>query len=84
MLDWVAPRAFVETPLPLIAVPTTSGTGSEVTRSSVVNDTTRQIKVSLRDWAIAPKIAIVDPGLTLGLPALLTASTGMDAFTHAI
>lgn len=84
VLDWVAPRAFVEMPLPLIAVPTTSGTGSEVTRSSVVNDTTRQIKVSLRDWNIAPKIAVVDPGLTLGLPALLTASTGMDALTHAI
>lgn len=84
VLDWVAPRAFVKMPLPLVAVPTTSGTGSEVTRSSVVNDTTRQIKVSLRDWNIAPRIAIVDPGLTLGLPALLTASTGMDALTHAI
>lgn len=83
-LDWVAPRTFVEPPLPLIAIPTTAGTGSEVTRSSVVNDTTRQIKVSLRDWAIAPRIAIVDPGLTLGLPPLLTASTGMDALTHAI
>lgn len=83
-LDWVAPRTFGRTPLPLVAVPTTAGTGSEVTRSSVVNDTTRQIKVSLRDWNIAPRIAIVDPGLTLGLPPLLTASTGMDALTHAI
>jgi len=71
-------------PLPLIAVPTTAGTGSEVTRSSVINDSDRQIKISLRDWNIAPKIAIVDPGLTLGLPPLLTASTGMDALTHAI
>ena len=83
-LDWVAPRTFTNPPLPLIAVPTTAGTGSEVTRSSVINDTARQIKVSLRDWAIAPKIAIVDPGLTLGLPPLLTAATGMDALTHAI
>ncbi len=83
-LDWVAPRTFTNPPLPLIAVPTTAGTGSEVTRSSVVNDTARQIKVSLRDWAIAPRIAIVDPGLTLGLPPLLTASTGMDTLTHAI
>ncbi len=83
-LDWVAPRNFTNPPLPLIAVPTTAGTGSEVTRSSVVNDTTRQIKVSLRDWAIAPRIALVDPGLTIGLPPLLTASTGMDALTHAI
>ncbi len=83
-LDWVAPRSFATPPLPLVAVPTTSGTGSEVTRSSVINDTARQIKVSLRDWAIAPRIAIVDPGLTLGLPPLLTAATGMDALTHAI
>jgi alcohol dehydrogenase len=83
-LDWVAPRSFSTPPLPLVAVPTTSGTGSEVTRSSVINDTARQIKVSLRDWAIAPRIAIVDPGLTLGLPPLLTAATGMDALTHAI
>jgi alcohol dehydrogenase len=84
VLDWVAPRAFTETPLPLVAIPTTAGTGSEVTRSSVVNDTNRQIKVSLRDWNIAAKIAIVDPELTLGLSPLLTASTGMDALTHAI
>lgn len=83
-LDWVAPRAFSNPPLPLVAVPTTAGTGSEVTRSSVINDTARQIKVSLRDWQIAPRIAIVDPGLTHGLPPLLTASTGMDALTHAI
>lgn len=83
-LDWTAPRAFANAPLPLVAVPTTAGTGSEVTRSAVVNDTARQIKVSLRDWAIAPRIALVDPGLTLGLPPLLTAATGMDALTHAI
>lgn len=84
VLDWVAPRTFEHPPLPLVAIPTTAGTGSEVTRSSVINDTSRQIKVSLRDWAIAPRIAIVDPGLTLGLPPLLTAATGMDALTHAI
>ncbi len=82
--DWLPPRTFTEMPLPLIAVPTTAGTGSEVTRSSVINDSDRQIKISLRDWNIAPKIAIVDPGLTIGLPPLLTASTGMDALTHAI
>jgi len=84
VVDWLPPRTFTEMPLPLIAVPTTAGTGSEVTRSSVINDSDRQIKISLRDWNIAPKIAIVDPGLTLGLPPLLTASTGMDALTHAI
>ena len=84
VVDWLPPRVFEQMPLPLIAVPTTAGTGSEVTRSSVVNDTTRQIKISLRDWNIAPKIAIVDPELTIGLPPLLTAATGMDALTHAI
>lgn len=84
VVDWLPPRVFENPPLPLIAVPTTAGTGSEVTRSSVVNDTRRQIKISLRDWNIAPRIAVVDPGLTLGLPPILTASTGMDALTHAI
>ncbi len=82
--DWVAPRPFSKLPLPIIAIPTTAGTGSEVTRSSVINDTERQIKISLRDSAIAPKVALVDPELTYSLPAALTASTGMDALTHAI
>ncbi len=82
--DWVAPRSFPTPPLPLIAIPTTAGTGSEVTRSSVINDTERAIKISLRDARIAPVVGLVDPGLTLGLPAALTASTGMDALTHAV
>lgn len=82
--DWLPPKTFTQPPLPLIAVPTTAGTASEVTRSSVINDTARQIKISLRDWNIAPRIAVVDPGLTLGLPPLLTAATGMDALTHAV
>ena len=82
--DWIAPRPFTKTPLPIIAIPTTAGTGSEVTRSSVINDTERQIKISLRDSQIAPKVALVDPELTYSLPSALTASTGMDALTHAI
>jgi alcohol dehydrogenase len=82
--DWLPPRTFSVPPLPLIAVPTTAGTASEVTRSSVINDTERGIKISLRDIRIAPRFAVVDPDLTLGLPPALTASTGMDALTHAV
>lgn len=82
--DWLAPRTFPTAPLPLIAIPTTAGTGSEVTRSAVINDTERAIKISLRDAQIAPVIGLVDPELTLGLPPALTASTGMDALTHAV
>ncbi len=82
--DWIAPRTFPNPPLPLIAIPTTAGTGSEVTRGAVINDTERAIKISLRDTRIAPRFAIVDPALTLSLPPALTAATGMDALTHAI
>ena len=82
--DWIAPRTFPTPPLPLVAIPTTAGTGSEVTRSAVINDTERAIKISLRDSQIAPRFAIVDPDLTLSLPPSLTAATGMDALTHAI
>lgn len=69
---------------PIIAVPTTAGTGSEVTRSSVVTDTKRRFKFSMRDLEMAPKLAVLDPELTYKLPKALTASTGMDAFVHAI
>ncbi|MBU2602367.1 MAG: iron-containing alcohol dehydrogenase [Actinobacteria bacterium] len=69
---------------PLIAVPTTAGTGSEVTFWSVITDTARSFKMSVGSPLIAPRVALVDPELTLGLPAALTASTGMDALTHAI
>ncbi|WP_019412957.1 iron-containing alcohol dehydrogenase [Paenisporosarcina sp. TG20] len=69
---------------PIIAIPTTAGTGAEVTRSSVITDTVRKIKFTIKDVNIAPVVAIVDPELTYGLPAPLTASTGMDALVHAI
>lgn len=82
--EWAAPRAFALDPLPLLAIPTTAGTGSEVTRSSVINDTARAIKFTIRDLRIAPKIALVDADLTLSLPPAITAATGMDALTHAI
>ncbi|WP_202077644.1 iron-containing alcohol dehydrogenase [Caldalkalibacillus salinus] len=69
---------------PVVAIPTTAGTGAEVTRSSVITDTTRKEKLTIKDVKIAPKLAIVDPTLTHALPPSLTASTGMDALVHAI
>jgi alcohol dehydrogenase class IV len=69
---------------PLIAIPTTAGTGSEVTIAAVIKDNARGIKLEFSSPFIPPNVAILDPELTLGLPPGLTASTGMDALTHAI
>jgi len=69
---------------PVVAIPTTAGTGSEVTRSSVITDTARQFKMTVKDVRLAPKLALVDPETTFTLPAGITASTGMDALVHAI
>lgn len=69
--------------LPLIAVPTTSGTGSEVARGAIlIVDDHR--KLGFHSWNLLPKAAICDPELTMGLPPLLTAATGMDAIAHCI
>jgi len=68
---------------PLIAIPTTSGTGSEVARGAIIIvDDGR--KLGFHSWGLVPKTAICDPGLTLGLPPLLTAATGMDAIAHCM
>jgi len=69
---------------PLICIPTTSGTGSELTFSSVITDTKNNYKMTVKNAFTAPKTAICDPELTLTVPAHLTAATGMDALTHAI
>ncbi|MCL4377430.1 MAG: iron-containing alcohol dehydrogenase [Actinobacteria bacterium] len=69
---------------PVIAVTTTSGTGSEVTKWAVVSNPVTYEKSFLESEYIIPKVAIVDPELTLGLPKQLTAATGMDALSHAI
>lgn len=69
---------------PLIAVPTTAGTGSEVTLVAVVADTAAQTKLSYTSYKLVPDVAFLDPVLTQSLPAKLTATTGMDALTHAI
>jgi alcohol dehydrogenase class IV len=69
---------------PFIAVPTTAGTGSEVTRNAVLGVPERHFKVSLRSPWLLPRLAVVDPELTLGLPPAITARTGLDALTQLI
>ncbi|MDZ7345795.1 MAG: iron-containing alcohol dehydrogenase [candidate division KSB1 bacterium] len=77
-------RPLEQKPLPLIAVPTTAGTGSEATKNAVLRSEEHGVKVSLRhDWLL-PVAAVVDPALTLTLPATVTAYTGMDALTQLI
>jgi alcohol dehydrogenase class IV len=68
----------------MIAVPTTAGTGSEVTRNAVLGVPEEGVKVSLRSPMMLPRVAIIDPQLTYGLPQAITASTGLDALTQLI
>lgn len=70
--------------LPVIAVPTTAGTGTEVTRNAVLGSQEHGVKVSLRSPSMMPRVALVDPALCLGLPRNATASTGMDALSQLI
>jgi alcohol dehydrogenase class IV len=70
--------------LPLIAIPTTAGTGSEVSNIAVVKDIENGRKLVLLDRAIYPAVALLDPRLTQGLPAKITAATGVDALTHVV
>ena len=70
--------------IPMIAVATTSGTASEVTNISVLTDLEKNIKQPMNDNAMYPKIAVVDPELTLTVPKQITASTGLDVLSHAI
>jgi len=70
--------------LPVIAIPTTAGTGSEVSYWAVMTDDDTQVKIGIGGALVFPRVALVDPALTLSLPPFLTATTGMDALTHAI
>jgi alcohol dehydrogenase len=69
---------------PLMAIPTTAGTGSEVTPWAVITDLSRKVKMGVGGAFLVPTIAVIDPELMLTLPPLLTAATGMDALTHCI
>ena len=74
----------LRTPAPIYAVPTTAGTGSEVTVAAVISDPERQSKLVIVDPRMVPRMAALDPSLMTGLPPHITAATGIDALTHAI
>ncbi|MCY3833073.1 MAG: iron-containing alcohol dehydrogenase [Chloroflexi bacterium] len=79
-----AGRKLDAAPLPFIALPTTAGTGAEVTKNAVLGSKAHRVKVSLRDNRMLADIALVDPALTHSLPPAVTASTGMDALTQVL
>ena len=83
-LDYAGLHKVRNRPLPVIAIPTTAGTGSEVTLWSVFTDDTRSIKVAIGGLLMYPAVALCDPELTLELPPPMTAATGMDALAHAV
>lgn len=82
--DWVGFDTLKTRITPLICVPTTAGTGSEVTPDAVITDTDNHVKLDIFDIKVAPWVALVDPNVLMGLPKRIMASTGVDALTHAI
>jgi len=83
--DYVEKDIEIENnPLPLIAIPTTSGTGSEVTSVAVITNKKTDVKMMMKHPSFIPKVAIIDPVLTSSLPPQITAATGIDALCHAI
>jgi alcohol dehydrogenase class IV len=81
--DWWT-RANSDAIAPIIAVPTTAGTGSEVGRASVITDSVTHVKKIIFHPKVLPSIVIADPELTVGMPKIITAGTGMDAFAHCL
>lgn len=82
--DYVGREKISNQPLPFVAIPTTAGTGSEVTIWSVLTDDATGAKVSIGSVMMMPNVALLDPELTVGLPPKITAATGMDALSHAV
>jgi len=81
--DWWS-RADADAIAPIIAVPTTAGTGSEVGRASVITDSVTHVKKIIFHPKVLPEIVICDPELTVGMPQFFTAGTGLDAFAHCV
>ncbi|WP_440711764.1 iron-containing alcohol dehydrogenase [Herbiconiux sp. YIM B11900] len=82
--DYYEAGSIGRRPVPVVAVPSTAGTGSEVTPVAVVTDSARGLKVGLSDPVLVPAAAVVDPLLTLGVPVRATAAAGADALAHAV
>lgn len=77
-------QALTQPPAPYIAIPTTAGTGAEVTRNAVIASPEHRVKVSLRSPLMLPRLAVIDPELTYSMPPAVTASTGLDALTQVL
>ena len=77
-------QAITRPPLPYIAIPTTAGTGAEVTKNAVLVSKEHGVKVSMRSYMLLPRIVVVDPELTYSMPPNVTANTGLDALTQLI
>jgi alcohol dehydrogenase class IV len=84
MTDFMGANKIPKPGAPLIAIPTTAGTGSEVTQFTIITDTQKDVKMLIASPHIMPRVALVDPLLTLKMPPSITMSTGLDALTHAI
>lgn len=82
--DYIGYNKFKQPPLPLFALPTTAGTGSEATMGAVITDEQNHSKVIITDGRLAPLAVALDPELMAGMPPHITAATGMDALTHAV
>jgi alcohol dehydrogenase class IV len=84
IVDYMGRDRFTRPRLPLLLAPTTAGTGSEATRYTVITDAATDVKMLITDWKLLPDVAVVDPLLVVGSPPKVTASSGVDALTHAI
>ncbi len=82
--DFMGANKIPKPGAPLIAIPTTAGTGSEVTQFTVITDTSKDVKMLIASPHIMPRVALVDPLMTLKMPPSITMATGLDALTHAI